>query len=550
MIECKKCSYQLDDNAKFCINCGSRIEIIEKINNEDSTKITMSENIKKDFPDVENSLNNEEKEPIETDIFQTDKIIDEKQVKAERRKRWLEQQQKIRKELPILDKKEDTIQILKRKIDEWKNEGYVVTKLEEQIYKKELHELNQIFTEFEEDIQILKEIKVKLERLDTTGFEMIVEYIGVNLNDPDSKSTILEQVMMLEKKIKEKRIKTEEYRKKIDKWRNNGYAVDILEKSLGKEIIEIEKEFSEFEKKVQTLNELKNIILDLEAKGFEVQDIKTKLQNVNEIDAITEKILELQKQEMEMGPWYLIGRDLYELGNYDEAIQYFDKALQKDPNNEMIQKIRNICYEKSGRFKGELRIPEGKTEEGIEQLYSIGVDQGSLGNYVEAIKYFEKVIEMNPNHEKAWFNNGWANEDLGNLEDALNCYDKLIEINPNNREAWYNKGYVLQGLNRNEEALSFFDELLIIEPNNADIYINKGTILGKFGRFYEAYECFERATEINPFNADSWNKKAMVLYKLNRFEESLESCNEALEIDPENRSARKGKSMCLKKIST
>lgn len=537
MIKCPKCGYQNNEKAKFCINCGKNIGGLGK---------EKSEHFVFDIPKIDFEF--AKKDAIE-DIFQ----INKKNEKAERRKRWLEQQRKIRKELKTLDKKEETLQQLTKKIEQWKNEGYNVSRLEEVIYKKDIEELNEIFAEFEEDIQILKEIKAKLERLDTTGFEEIVEHISASLNDPESKSTILEQVMMLEEKIKDRKKKREEYKTKIENWKNEGYDVEILETSFEKGIEEIDKEFEEFEKNILVLKELEKNVLDLEAKGFDVSEIKSKLNDVSEVDFIKEKIFELQRKEKELGPWYLIGRDLYELGNYKEAIKYFDKALQKHPENEMIQKIRNICFEKSA-FKEELKIEgvevkEMELKEDIEELYSKGVDFGSLGNYDEAIKYFDKVLEMEPNHEKALFNKGWAYEDMGKLEKALECYEKLIEINPKNSEAWYNKSFVLQKLNRDEEALNFFDDLLLIESNNADILANKGTILGKLGRFYEAYECFDRATELSPFNADFWNKKAMVLYKLNRYKEALESCNKALEIEPDNQSAMKGKSMCLKKLN-
>ena len=537
MIKCKKCGYQLDDNSKFCINCGLKVVKIQE--NDIKKNDNVYEIPKLDYPPIKGV-----EQQKENDFFNTDKI---EEGKSERRKRWLEEQKKTRSELKFLDKKEESLQELKDKIDIWKNEGFVVSELEDVIYKKELPELIKIFADFEEDVQILKEIKVKLERLDTTGFEEIVEFIISNLDDPESKSTILEQVMMLEEKIKQSKTKKDEYFKRIENWKNEGLIIDTLEELLESNSTEIESAIIDFENKVKILYELKNNISEMEAKGFDVKEIKIQLNDISKIEFIKEKITEMQKEEKDMGPWYLIGRDLYELGNYGEAIKYFDKALEKDPNNEMIQKIRNICYEKSGYFQTEIGTEKNEKQKRIEELYSRGVDQGSLGNYDEAIKYFDQVIELEPTHEKAWFNKGWALEDLSRFEEALDCYDTFIGMDPNNSEAWTIKAYVLQRLGKNDDALSSFDNALLIEPENAEIHGNKGILLGKLGRFYEAYISIEKATELNQFNADLWNKKAMVLYKLKRFDEAIESCNKALEIDPENKSAKKGKSMCLKK---
>ena len=43
----------------------------------------------------------------------------------------------------------------------------------------------------------------------------------------------------------------------------------------------------------------------------------------------------------------------------------------------------------------------------------------------------------------AWNNKGLALDNLGRYEEAIKYYDKAIELDPNNADAWYNKGLLL-----------------------------------------------------------------------------------------------------------
>jgi tetratricopeptide (TPR) repeat protein len=55
-----------------------------------------------------------------------------------------------------------------------------------------------------------------------------------------------------------------------------------------------------------------------------------------------------------------------------------------------------------------------------------------------------------------WFNKGVALDDPGKYEEAIKAYDRAIEINPQDTKAWYNKGTVLKALGRTIEADAAF----------------------------------------------------------------------------------------------
>ena len=64
----------------------------------------------------------------------------------------------------------------------------------------------------------------------------------------------------------------------------------------------------------------------------------------------------------------------------------------------------------------------------------------NLNKYEEAIKAYDKAIEINPQYSMAWNNKGAVlYNKLGKVDEAIKAYDKAIEIDPQNTVAKHNK---------------------------------------------------------------------------------------------------------------
>ena len=79
-----------------------------------------------------------------------------------------------------------------------------------------------------------------------------------------------------------------------------------------------------------------------------------------------------------------------------------------------------------------------------------------LGQYQEAIGYYDKVLAIDPNDVYALINKGSALDDLGQYEQAIEYYDKVLAIDPNNVDSLNNKGEALDELGRHQEAAAWF----------------------------------------------------------------------------------------------
>ena len=68
-----------------------------------------------------------------------------------------------------------------------------------------------------------------------------------------------------------------------------------------------------------------------------------------------------------------------------------------------------------------------------------GSDKGlaldNLGRYEEAIKCYDKVIEIEPNHAYAWYYKSLALDQFGENDEAEKCFKKAKEVRSQMNEA-------------------------------------------------------------------------------------------------------------------
>jgi eukaryotic-like serine/threonine-protein kinase len=165
-------------------------------------------------------------------------------------------------------------------------------------------------------------------------------------------------------------------------------------------------------------------------------------------------------------------------------------------------------------------------------LSNKGAELESLGRHEEAVYCLDKALEVDPRNVYSWVNKGLSLTSLGRPEAALLCYDKSLEIAPRLTTAWNNKGYTLNSLGRYKEAIYCLDKALEIDPRDVDAWNNKGNSVEALGQHEEANRCYDQALKVNPYFIAAWYNKALLVSKLGHHEEAIHCLNKVLELDP------------------
>jgi tetratricopeptide (TPR) repeat protein len=118
--------------------------------------------------------------------------------------------------------------------------------------------------------------------------------------------------------------------------------------------------------------------------------------------------------------------------------------------------------------------PGTQPEALAEVWYRGGIDSLWLGNYDNALNYFETAANRNPRRPETWIQIGYCKVKQGRNEEAIRAYKRAIQLRPNSGEA-YNKlgdAYFFGG--RFPEAIASYQEAARIRPNDAEAYYNLG----------------------------------------------------------------------------
>ena len=118
------------------------------------------------------------------------------------------------------------------------------------------------------------------------------------------------------------------------------------------------------------------------------------------------KIIKLTSSE----DFDMLGISYYEKGEYDKAIESFNKALKLDMKNTRAYINRGNAYD-------------------------------DKGEYLKAIDDYSQAIKLDPKEEKTYFNRGIAYYKNGYYNKAIDDYTEAIKLNPAYANAYTNLGY-------------------------------------------------------------------------------------------------------------
>jgi len=129
------------------------------------------------------------------------------------------------------------------------------------------------------------------------------------------------------------------------------------------------------------------------------------------------------------------------------------------------------------------------------------------GNYEEAIRCFDRAIEIDPNLAYVWNDRGLCLKEMGKFDDAQKSFERALELSPREEEFVYDYGEILEtiGIMRREtkifeKAILAFELVTDINPNNANAWNHLGVCIKEIGHDEESRQAFERAQGIIRMN--------------------------------------------------
>ena len=229
---------------------------------------------------------------------------------------------------------------------------------------------------------------------------------------------------------------------------------------------------------------------------------------------------------------YLQGRELLEKLRTHDSREYFEKAISRDSNFAMAYYDLALTSVTTKEFYDNLKKAlsnADKISEG-EKLIILSLDAGVNNNLIKQKEYFDKLVSLFPNDER-------AHNFLGNYYNGQQEYDKAIEefkrsteINPNFSPAYNSLGYLYKSINKYDDAEKAFKKYIELIPGDPNPYDSYAELLLKMGRYDESIVQYQKALSNDPnFVSSYFGIAANYLYKGN-YDQARAECQKLFSI--------------------
>ena len=107
-----------------------------------------------------------------------------------------------------------------------------------------------------------------------------------------------------------------------------------------------------------------------------------------------------------------------------------------------------------------------------ETAYRTGLESLWLGNYDNAVGYFENAVNKNPKRADAWVKVGYCKVKQGKNQEAIRAYLEALQLKPNDADIHNKLGDAYYYAGRMREAIESYTEASKLRPDCAEIFYN------------------------------------------------------------------------------
>ncbi|MFH1784624.1 MAG: tetratricopeptide repeat protein [bacterium] len=198
-------------------------------------------------------------------------------------------------------------------------------------------------------------------------------------------------------------------------------------------------------------------------------------------------------------------------GRWNKALNEYGKVIEYNPYFTMAHYFMGNVY--NDRYK------ERKDEE-----------DAKLG-----LRKYADVKKLAPDYVMVHYQEGILYSSMGKFDEALRNFQKAIDLDPVFAPTYFRIGMVYTQMEKWDKALESFQQSIDIYPSFFDAQINIANLKFMLGDVEGSEKAFLVARDINPQSITTYRNMGLLYANLNRFDEARRQWKRALAIDPENK---------------
>lgn len=283
------------------------------------------------------------------------------------------------------------------------------------------------------------------------------------------------------------------------------------------------------------------------------KEVLTKLKDAYKYYGDPEAAIEYLKRAVEDAPrdkeTYFMYEELinllYKKGDYDEAFNYCQEALQfKDANRGTLQNIIAKIYIRTQKSEDSIMLLQDALVSYPDDIYlrqTLANAYVSQGNYEKAIAVYDDIFNIADRYQFPLLRSNLSSIicqyaiDLFRQKKYTEAYDKFLlalKYDDQNAEVYYHLGRTAY-FNRNyADAIKQFRRAVDNAPSNIEYYMALANVYEQVENVYEAVRVYKDLVAIDPTNAKAHASLGVIYAKQREISPAVEEFKLALQSDP------------------
>jgi tetratricopeptide (TPR) repeat protein len=231
---------------------------------------------------------------------------------------------------------------------------------------------------------------------------------------------------------------------------------------------------------------------------------------------------------------HLMGVLCFRAKQYDHSVEWLVRAIRQDPKPEYLSSL-GTTLQQQGRHEEALKTFDKAVQlrpDDAELWRNLGHALAEAKRPLDAVLALQHALKLDPNNWDAADRCASLLRELGRLEEAVACLNLCGELQPGRALTLYVRGHTLVDLRRYEEALADLKKAHALDKNHPGICNSLGFVLQNLGRHAEALHAFDKAIALRSDYVEALNSKAASLAHLHRFLEALALVEQVRNLQP------------------
>jgi len=212
----------------------------------------------------------------------------------------------------------------------------------------------------------------------------------------------------------------------------------------------------------------------------------------------------------------------------ENALIYFEKAVESDSNYAEAWAQAGFCNEKLGRHAAAIEASKKAVNlrPSAESYFNIGLAHYYLKQYREATDAYRQSIKLDPyNAADAYYALGLVYRDWGKADEEIQAYKQAIRLRPDYVSALERLAARYFKSKKYGEAIETFKQVAASKPGDAAVQNSIGEAYLEMGKVTEALEPLRQAIRLKPDFGRAYYNLAKCFLALGNRDAALEQYN-------------------------